>query len=151
MTALPAVAAELAETFHKGQVDKAGQPYIEHLARVVAILIARFPSATPSEIEAAWLHDALEDTTATADSLLQAGISTEAVEMIRLVTKPEGVNYLDWITALAASGNLGAIRVKLADNEDNQDPARVAALPGAEHRVKTRYAPARQILLRALG
>ncbi len=107
-------AARLAAELHAGQVDKAGKPYIEHLARAAAILQRRFPDATGSEIEAAWLHDSVEDAGATLQSLLAAGISAEAVEIIRLVTKPDSVVYLDWIADLAKAGNIGAIRVKLA-------------------------------------
>lgn len=144
-------AAALATALHAGQVDKAGKPYIEHLARVAAILLQRFPDATTAEQEAAWLHDSIEDTGTTPESLLTAGVSPEAVEIVKLVTKPEGVVYLDWIGDLAKTGNIGAIRVKLADNEDNQDPARVALVPGADRMVETRYAPARKMLLAALA
>ena len=50
------------------------------------------------------------------------------------------------LSALADSGDIAVLRVKLADNEDNRDPARVAALPGAAERVATRYEPARALL-----
>jgi (p)ppGpp synthase/HD superfamily hydrolase len=144
------IAATLAAALHAGQLDKAGRPYIEHLTRVAAILRMRFPDATEAELEAAWLHDALEDTDATPETLLTAGISREAMDIIQLVTNPKGVVYLDWIAAILAAGNVGAIRVKLADNEDNQDPARVAMVRGADQMVKTRCAPARAILLKGL-
>ena len=144
-------AARLAAELHAGQVDKAGKPYIDHLIRVVLILQRRFPDATDAEIEAAWLHDAIEDTAATAESLLAAGVSQEAVDIVTLLTKPDGAVYLEWIGELVKTGNASAIRVKLADNEDNQAPARVAALPGAEQMVATRYAPARKLLLAGLS
>lgn len=51
-------AKELAHRAHAGQVDKAGRPYIEHVARVTAAV------ADDPEAEAvAWLHDMLEDAT----------------------------------------------------------------------------------------
>lgn len=136
----------LAERLHAGQTDKAGAPYITHLARVAAILQRRWPDASADEIAAAWLHDCLEDTEASEASLLAAGVTPEAIRIVRAVTRPEGSDYLEWIAALAATRDVSVLRVKLADNEDNRDPARVAALPGAAERVATRYEPARRLL-----
>ena len=88
----------------------------------------------------------------TADDLRTAGVEEEAIAAIRLVSRnldPDGT-YLDWIGRIAASGNVTAIRVKLADNLDNSDPARVAALPAGPRMVAEKYAPARAILEQAL-
>jgi (p)ppGpp synthase/HD superfamily hydrolase len=145
MTTKPDIPA-LAERLHAGQTDKAGAPYITHLARVAGILKRRWPDASDDEIAAAWLHDCLEDTEATEDSLLAAGVTPETIRIVRAVTRPEGSDYLDWIGTLAATRDVSILRVKLADNEDNRDPLRVAALPGAAERVATRYEPARIIL-----
>jgi len=136
----------LAERLHAGQTDKAGAPYITHLARVAGILQRRWPDATPDEVAAAWLHDSLEDTEATEASLRTAGVTPETIRIVRAVTRPDGSDYLDWIGTLASSRDVSILRVKLADNEDNRDPIRVAALPGAAERVATRYEPARIIL-----
>jgi (p)ppGpp synthase/HD superfamily hydrolase len=137
---------DLAGTLHATQVDKAGCPYIEHLERVTQILRARWPDASSDEIAAAWLHDAIEDTGATPASLRAAGVSPETIRIVEAVTRPPGSVYLEWIAAMAASGDKSVLRVKLADNQDNRDPARVAAFPGAAERVATRYEPARQLL-----
>src|SRR6266700_8140452 len=48
---------------------------IEHLQRVVRNLKDRWPDTSSDEIAAAWLHDAIEDTGATPESLLAAGVS----------------------------------------------------------------------------
>ena len=138
---IPALAARL----HDGHLDKAGAPYVTHLARVAAILKRRWPQASADEVAAAWLHDALEDTAADEAALVAEGVSAETVRIVRAVTRPEGSDYLAWIAALADSGDIAVLRVKLADNEDNRDPARVAALPGAAERVATRYEPARAL------
>lgn len=151
MTGEQRIAAGLAARLHAAQVDKAGKPYVGHLGRVAAILVRRWPDASADEIDAAWLHDALEDTEASEESLLAAGISPETIRIVRAVTKPEGAEYLSWIGALAASADRSVLRVKLADNEDNRDPARVAALPGAAERVATRYEPARRLLEEGLA
>lgn len=46
-------AKDLAHRAHAGQVDKAGRPYIEHVARVAAAV-----SDDPEAEVVAWLHDA---------------------------------------------------------------------------------------------
>lgn len=136
----------LAARLHAGQTDKAGQPYVGHLARVAQRLAARWPNATRDEIEAAWLHDCLEDTEATEASLLAAGVSAETIRIVHAVTRPAGSDYLAWIADLASAGDRSILRVKLSDNADNIDPARVAALHGAAERVASRYEPARRLL-----
>ncbi|WP_109048874.1 HD domain-containing protein [Azospirillum sp. TSA6c] len=143
---------EFAKTLHQGQLDKAGAPYWKHLERVAHRLIERFPDATKAQLQAALLHDAIEDAGVTADDLRAAGVEEEAITAIRLVSRnldPEG-SYLDWIGRIAASGNVTAIRVKLADNLDNSDPARVAAIAAGPRMVAEKYAPARAILEQAL-
>ena len=141
----------LATRLHASQTDKAGQPYVGHLARVAQRLVTRWPDATRDEIEAAWLHDSLEDTEATEASLLADGVSAETIRIVRAVTRPEGSDYLAWIAELATAGDISILRVKLSDNADNIDPARVAALPGAAERVASRYEPARQLLEKGLA
>jgi hypothetical protein len=54
---------------------------------------------------------------------------------VRLVSRTKAeprLTYVEWIRSIAASGNRGAIRVKLADNKHNSDPARAAQLPPNE-------------------
>lgn len=143
---------ELAKALHSGQVDKAGAPYWTHLERVARRLVERFPNATKGQVQAALLHDSIEDAGLTAEDLRALGIEEEAIGIIQLVSRnlnPEG-SYLEWIERIAASGNIGAMRVKLADNLDNSDPVRVAAIALGPKLVAERYAPARAILEQAL-
>lgn len=144
-------AEQLARKMHAGQVDKAGEPYTGHLERVVTNLQRRWPDATDDEIAAAWLHDALEDTVATPADLRATSVSERTIAIVGLVTKPAGVAYLDWIRWLAGAGDVSALQVKLADNEDNSDPGRVAALQAGPRLLAERYLPARTILERALA
>ena len=67
---------------------------------------------------------------------------------VHLVTNPRTMAYLDYIQTIAASGNVDAIRVKLADKEDNSDPARDH--PAASRLLEQRYRPAKDILKKAL-
>ena len=139
-------ARSLAERLHAGQVDKAGRPYIEHLERVVGILKARWPDATEAEIEAAWLHDVLEDTCLGWLDLIYKGASTGAAIIVFAVTRDYALTYLAWIRKLAAKGNVSALRVKLADVTDNLAPERIAALGSAGESLRKRYEKARTIL-----
>lgn len=141
-------ARRLAERLHDGQADKTGAPYIEHLAAVVTNLLRRWPDAPPEAIEAAWLHDVLEDTSVTVTDLLAYGVSARAVEIILRVTRVYGWTYRQWIKQLASSGDVWAIRVKLADNEHNSDPSR--RLPDSDI-IERRYKPARVVLEKGLA
>jgi hypothetical protein len=118
---------DLAAALHAKQVDKPGQPYIDHLQPVVRDLKVRWPDASPDKIDAAWLHDVIEDTGATPEWLLAAGVSPAATSIVKAVIRPPSSIFL-------------------LDNRDNPDPARVAALAGAAERVATRYEPACQLL-----
>lgn len=54
---------------HDGQVDKAGQPYIDHVLRVYEPVRETFPEAGKDALHAALLHDVIEDCDITADDL----------------------------------------------------------------------------------
>jgi (p)ppGpp synthase/HD superfamily hydrolase len=142
-------ALALATTLHAGQLDKAGQPYIEHLKRVAHILVEQFPNATPTEVQAALLHDSLEDTEATPESLTLSGIAPEVIAVVQHLTRTDKRPYLTWIEQLAATGDVGVLRVKLADNLHNSDPRREH--PKREQMMRTKYEPAQEILRRALA
>ncbi|HXR90593.1 MAG TPA: hypothetical protein VN750_09945 [Steroidobacteraceae bacterium] len=57
--------------------------------------------------------------------------------------------YLEYVAALAASGDRTAIRSKLADNLDNACPER-PDFPDRERPMREKYRPARAILEAAL-
>jgi (p)ppGpp synthase/HD superfamily hydrolase len=139
-------AEQLARHAHRDQVDRAGKPYIEHVERVVANLLRRWPDATEDEVAAAWLHYTIEDTEWDADLLRTVGIPASAVSIVEEVSRPAGSTYRAWIQSLAALGSLSAVRVKLADNEDNISPERVASIPEGGSMLKKRYLPAKKML-----
>ena len=132
---------------HAGQTDKAGAPYYLHPVAVAGLLP---PEADEDEALAALLHDVLEDTAVTEDDLRESGYSEKTIGIVRLLTRPPGMTYMDWIRSIAASGNLGAIRVKLADNRHNSDPARIAQLPPEQRSIARRYVRSMRILKAAL-
>ena len=136
----------LARARHAGQVDKAGQPYVEHLRRVadaaeqraVMAAVARLPIDVDAVVQAAWLHDVIEDTSTTAADLLHAGYAPGVVAMVDLLTKPEiSVPYDERIAKIIDSGNLGAILIKISDNEDNASLNR--PMPACGEKLMLRY------------
>ena len=59
------------------------------------------------------------------------------------------MTYPEKIRQITGTGDIGAILIKLADNEDNSDPQRVRALPDGRALVQ-RYEASKQILRGAL-
>lgn len=135
-------ALEVAIQFHAGQVDKAGQPYIGHLVRVMLRLPA---DATELERKTALLHDALEDAGSYVQTkLMELGAEPELMEMIDAMTCKAWETYDKYLLRVAASP---AWRVKLADIADNADPVRLTKLdPLVAMRLQAKYARARAVI-----
>jgi (p)ppGpp synthase/HD superfamily hydrolase len=140
--------------FHQGQVDKLGAPYYFHPMRVMMRL---GPAAADAEKHAALLHDAIEDNPdVTPARLRELGYSEDVLAMIELVTRRKPMSYNEFIDRIVASGNQGAMRIKLADLYDNTNGERLNGAP-EEVREKlvamaeSRYKPAIAKLKLALG
>ena len=142
-----------ARHLHRSQMDQFGQPYHTHLERVLAHLRRLFPQAGEGVQHGALLHGCVEEKRTTLEALREAGYSPEIVEMVRWNTRPRGDGappYLDWIQRLAEEAPLGAVMIRIADNEDNNDPQRIARLAEDKRDVSAFYTEARQILEAAL-
>lgn len=135
-------AIALAVNAHRGQVDKAGEPYILHPLRVMLSLEAH------DDRIVGVLHDVVEDSRdrpladqVTLARLRELGYSERVVEAIAAVTRQPGESYADFIERLRP--NSIARRVKLADLADNLDVCRLAAV--GEHDIErlNRYLAAR--------
>ena len=120
------LAIELALNFHRGQRDADGDPYILHLMRVM------LKCHSTSAKQAGLLHDILEDTSATEDDLIQAGICPNVTQSVKRLTRFAHIDYADYILALAEDPI--AKEVKIADLEDNYAIGRVKYRP--EHRLE---------------
>ncbi|SFM52557.1 HD domain-containing protein [Methylobacterium pseudosasicola] len=126
-------------TAHAGQLDKGGQPYMRHLERVANAALTRAGHARLVDgldiepmavMQAALLHDVLEDTPRTPGDLHAAGFPRDVIETVQILTKPsERMAYSERISQLIEAGTLGAILIKMSDNEDNLCPSRI--LPNA--------------------
>ena len=114
------LAIDIALNAHKGQKDKASKPYILHPLRLMGKM------QTPEEMATAVLHDVLEDSAFTAVDLVERGISVEIVKAIECLTKLSGESYGDYLERVSNSAL--AVKVKLADLEDNMNILRLDSL-----------------------
>lgn len=144
MTRTVADARTLAYAAHRGQADKAGLPYFEHVAEVARRLAEHGDEA----MMAGFLHDIVEDTPVTLHQLRAVGFPETVVRAVAAVSRRAGEDYMDLI-ARAAADPLGRL-VKLADNATNSDEARLALLDvETADRLRIKYARARKMLERA--
>lgn len=152
--------SKFVEEAHLGQVDRGGHPYFGHLTRVsakVANLLSKLPEGMLSaeDKEQAILlglsHDLLEDTSKTKDDLRTLGANELFIKRLEALSRlDKTATYMDWIRGISAAGDVVTILVKLADNEDNNDPARIAQLPEDQRSITQRYERAHKILKAAL-
>jgi (p)ppGpp synthase/HD superfamily hydrolase len=135
------IARAIAVVAHKGQVDKAGQPYIGHPERVAAII-----GGTNEDLTAvAWLHDVIEDTHLTREDLQAAGVNMRVAHAVAVISRRDDVTVEDYYAGVAR--NLLSAQVKYADIQDNTDPARLALLDDETIlRLTRKYAKAKLLL-----
>lgn len=107
----------LAAEVHKNQKDKAGTPYILHPLRVMMKM--------DSDVEKviAVLHDVMEDTWVSESDLEDLGFSNEIIKALTRLTKFGHETYWWYISRLI--NNPLALKVKLAELEDNMDLKRI--------------------------
>ncbi len=113
-------ALDIASWAHRDQKDKAGIPFFGHLARVT------LACETDVAKIVALLHDVLEDTDETPESLEEKGVSEFIVKSVVCLTRKPDESYDDFIKRLAP--NPIAREVKIADLEDNMDVRRMPEL-----------------------
>jgi len=136
MRSLAALAEEIAAAAHRGQVDKAGQPYITHPARVAARV-----AGDENAVAVAWLHDVVEDTAVTLVDL-EESFPAEVTTAVDALTRRPGEAPAAYYARVRAVPL--ALTVKLADMADNSDPQRLARLDAAtRERLIAKYARAR--------
>jgi (p)ppGpp synthase/HD superfamily hydrolase len=128
-------AIALAVEAHRGQKEKAGQPYILHVLRVM------FRLDTEQEQMAGVLHDLVEDTSYTLDDLRRLGYPESVVVAIDCLTRREDESYEEFVER--AGAHPIAQRVKLADLEDNMDIRRLPAVTERDRERLNRYIRAR--------
>lgn len=129
-------AKALAIRAHAGQVDKAGRPYIEHVARVAAAV-----SDDPMAEAVAWLHDVIEDCDDRYDHEIFMGFPDYIYSAVYTLTRDPIVADEDYYYSIR--WDLLTTRVKLADIADNSSEDRLALLDEkTAARLRRKYAKA---------
>ncbi|MFV0462035.1 MAG: RelA/SpoT family protein [Nostocoides sp.] len=120
---LVARAYEVAEHAHDGQMRKSGDPYITHPLAVATILAEL--GLPPTTLAAALLHDTVEDTDYSLDTL-RAEFGVEVAKLVDGVTKLDRVTYGEAAAAetvrkmiVAMAGDIRVLLIKLADRLHN--------------------------------
>lgn len=104
-------ARELATLAHDGQQRRDGRPYIEHPEKVAQIISDL--SDDPERVQAAWLHDVLEDTTVGVGVLREQGFSERTIKIVKTLTHKKSESYMDYIARVGQDPD--ALPIKLAD------------------------------------
>jgi (p)ppGpp synthase/HD superfamily hydrolase len=107
----------LANKAHRGQFDRNGIPYIDHVLEVVR----RVSHLGLTAMIVAALHDIVEDTHVTLD-LIEKGFGKTVTDAVRATTKSDKETYHSYI--LRVKANPIASYVKRADLEHNLDDRR---------------------------
>ena len=113
----------VAETCHRGQKRKSGDPYITHPVAVATILAELGLSGTT--LAAALLHDTVEDTSYTLDDL-KAEFGAEVAMLVDGVTKLDKVSFGEAAQSetvrkmvVAMAKDIRVLMIKLADRLHN--------------------------------
>src|SRR5262249_34535934 len=109
-----AIAAEA----HQNQLDKSGKAYILHPLRMM------FKMTTDEEMMTAILHDVVEDSDWTIEALRAEGFSESVLQAVECLTSRDGETYEQFIARVKE--NPIAVKVKIADLEDNMDMKRLS-------------------------
>ena len=135
-------AMKIAYEAHLGQLDYNDVPYIFHPYHLAEQMDDEVSCTV------ALLHDVVEDTPITLSDLEQI-FPAQVVEIVRLLTHDEGVDYFDYIREIKK--NPIATKVKLEDLKHNSDESRSIGSNLSEEQLlywKAKYAKAKVILLR---
>lgn len=106
-------ALEIAICAHKGQLDLDGKPVILH-----PLTVGLMGTCT-DEIVVGFLHDVVEDSDYTFESLLEQGIPAHIVDTLRLLTHAKTETYDTYLERIATFGNRLAITTKWHDLTHN--------------------------------
>ena len=146
-------AKQLAKSAHQGQKYGEHDYFDYHLTNVAANLEKNYKeylgkyvndwwlnNETTRDIliAAAWSHDLLEDTNANI-----SGFPMLYKVLVRGMTKPEGIDYVSYITSMI---NVGVRAIKLADLSENIKESESRQLNGYEKQRLQKYKLARHIL-----
>ena len=142
---------------HRGQKYN-DMPYFFHPVEVADEVIkligeelglTTFAPVSMWVVEAALLHDVIEDTDYTADQLRDR-FCDKVVDAVELLTLDLGLPYLENIQRIIDSGNETAMFVKLCDNRVNRRGDKSSFKPEKAQRLNDRYDASMVMLKEAL-
>jgi len=141
-------AYDVAENAHQGQLRKSGDPYITHPLAVTTILAEL--GMTPDTLAAALLHDTVEDTAYSLESMTR-DFGDEIAMLVDGVTKLDKVNFGEAAQAetvrkmvIAMARDIRVLVIKLADRLHNARTWRYVSEASARHKARETleiYAP----------
>ena len=135
------LAVEVAKKYHEGMTDRAGKPYLFHLTSVSNSVL---PLGEDYAV-VGMLHDTLEDTKMTKESLISM-FGRDIADAVSLLTHDPGIPYLDYVRNVKNSGNPLAIAVKKADLRNNMDLTRLPNVTDKDLKRVEKYKKAYAIL-----
>ncbi|HEX4092451.1 MAG TPA: HD domain-containing protein [Trebonia sp.] len=127
-------AVEFAVRRHGDQTRPTGAPYAEHLLEALEVLVRGVGVTDPEILQAAVLHDVVEDTPCTLEEVRRT-FGGRVAELVGWVTKPEPAEGADRTAAKEAylrrlrDAPEDAVVVKLADRVSNVQTLRNLGLP----------------------
>lgn len=113
------------EAMGRDRVDKGGSPYVRHLIAVAAEVDRLTGYDNDEAVQAAILHDTVEDTSVTLDDLRAAGFSREVVRLVDALTKREGEQPIDYWMRIIDHGGWVARYIKTSDALHNSKSERL--------------------------
>ena len=114
-------AIQIAVEAHAGATDRGGKAYILHPISVM------MRCETDEEKIVAILHDVVEDTDWTFDSLREEGFTETIIEALKTVTKHSEDEDYDEFIQRSLKNEIGR-KVKIADLRENLDVTRIGEL-----------------------
>ena len=139
-TSMTNKAIKIAYAAHHGQLDYNGIPYIFHPIHLAEMMDDEISCTV------ALLHDVVEDTSVTMESLAQA-FPAEVIAALKLLTHNDNTDYFDYVRQIKT--NPIAVKVKLADLAHNSDQTRCVGSDLTEDKLaywRSKYEKARSIL-----
>lgn len=121
------------------KIDKAGQPYFNHLCRVAE----QFKEDDLLYVVAI-LHDLLEDIPEWNIHSLRHVFTENVCSTIEVLTKNPKEDYFEYINRIKQSS--WATKVKLSDLKDNMDITRLEKITDVDYQRLNKYLKAYQIL-----
>jgi len=117
------------ERMGRNRKDKSGTPYVFHMMQVCANAFAAmagagFEGVDDVAMQAAILHDTVEDTPTSLQDLRDYGFGEDVVQLVDYLTHPDGLDYHEYILRLMGCPDHRATLIKLADLQSNTDLGR---------------------------